>query len=84
MLNRNLYHPDLRSLTDAQLELRSGWWALFFPDSWRVCWYGDLIRPDGGNGMYATPVQAAAWPDRVAESSVIGPSGPPRFDGDGP
>ena len=71
-----LRHPDLAKCSDMQMHIRSDVWAATvwqIPAADRVSWWGDLIRADGGNGMYATMQQHAAWPHRVAESSVIGP-----------
>lgn len=75
MIQRELFHPDLRERDSTYLALRSGWFSFFFPPHERIYWFGNLIRPDGdkGAGMYATDAQAATWPNKVANGSVIGP-----------
>lgn len=70
----NLLHPDLRSKTRDWLVRRSSYFtAFFYPAADRVSWYGGAIREDGGNGMYMTPQQAAAWPHWVKSDIKIGP-----------
>ena len=75
---RNYCHPDLKGLTDEDFRIRTSILARLFyrkPADW-VNWYGDCIRTfaDGGNGMYATAEQAAAWPDKLRSDVTIGPS----------
>ena len=72
----SLYHPDLRDKSRAYIVLRSSifskWW--FPQDEW-IAWYGDCIREDGGNGMYCTSSQYAAWPAKQSSNDIkVGPS----------
>lgn len=74
MSDRDYQHPALAELTDREFTLRSGWWNFFFPSYMRINWYGDMIRADGQQGMYATQEQHDSWPDLVVhEHHKIGP-----------
>lgn len=72
-----LRHPDLVLVPESMMGIRSAGWAatiMGIPDEDQVMWHGNLIRADGGLGMYATPKQAAEWPNKAVEDSVLGPS----------
>lgn len=68
-----LLHPELRSKDRKYVELRGGWWNFFFPDSEQIHWYGDMIRDDGGLGMYATRDQHQQWPNKYVSDIKPGP-----------
>ena len=52
---RHLLHDELRSLTDAQLKRRTGWFSrLFVKRDDRIQWYGDI-------GMYCTEPLYKQW-----------------------
>ena len=74
-------HPDLHQLSAKAMNLRTSDWPRMLnriPVVDHVNWYGNLVRKfaggDEGNGMYATEAMARAWPYKVAEDSVLGPS----------
>lgn len=73
---REVAHPDLHPFTDAEFKRRTDFWARLFycrPSEY-VNWYGDMLRDDGGQGMYATDAQHQAWPNKVVSDIKIGPS----------
>ena len=76
MVQRELFHPDLRQLDEGYLAHRSAWYSFFFPQDQRILWYGDCKRSDGdrGYGMYMTVAQYALWPDKHVSDIVAGPS----------
>ena len=79
---KELTHPALHHLSDADFTRRSGIWHRFFfrvaEADW-INWYGGMKRTwpggDGGNGAYMTDALAAAWKDRTVMPGVeVGPS----------
>ena len=83
---RELAHPDLQLLTDADFRSRSDWLSATVnrvPAEQRIYWFGGMRRTwkasthnlagDGGNGAWMTREQAEAWVDRVVSDVVIGP-----------
>lgn len=74
-----LRHPDLKLVPAVLISLRTtGLPSLLngVAQEDTVGWYGGLYRDSEQTlqGMYATKAQAAAWPYRVQNDIVIGPS----------
>jgi hypothetical protein len=78
---RDLAHPELRSFSDTEFEIRTsilGRIIYRIPMEDWINWYGGALRTfvggDGGQGMYMTEAQAAAWTDRADDGGTgIGP-----------
>lgn len=73
---QTLAHPDLQGLSDMEFEIRSSLFSRLIngvPQSQWINWYGGLIRPDGGNGMYATEALAESWSHRTVSDVKHGP-----------
>jgi len=74
-----LRHPDLRFVPLRRMSLRAGGDPMGpshvyeIPVEDRILWFGDLMRVDGGNGMFATQAQADAWPNKLRTDIGIGP-----------
>jgi len=74
--NQSLAHPDLQGLSNLEFEIRSSVLSRLInriPSEDWINWYGGLIRPGGGNGMYATEALADNWPHRTLSDHTAGP-----------
>lgn len=77
----DLRHPDLALLSPQAMSLRAagGWdapstiYGIAHEDV--ITWNGGLLREflggDGGQGMFATAAQAAAWPHKVDQGDIV-------------
>lgn len=73
----HLRHPELRWMPESEMSRRTDFWPrllYFVPRIDWISWYGDMLREDGKQGMYATELQHAAWPAKVKPGDItIGP-----------
>lgn len=67
----DLYHPQLRDMPAARRILASSWFNFFLPADQRIHWYGDAIRPGGGNGLYCTQALYDAWPNKSSAGDIV-------------
>ena len=74
-MDRNLLHPDLANISEWEFRIRTSFFSRLFycKPSEYINWWGGDIRPDGGQGMYATRDQHERWPHKVVSDVKIGP-----------